>query len=202
MVSDAQQHFADASFPPELRLQVMKSGVPYNTTCKLSLSESLETAKGLRDQAHGLLLSPPRELWYQLDPWADQVTSDIVKSTAELAFLETVIFELGVDDLLHTARREEWGSGSASASASFAETIGARIHYLNLTIAIECYYGLNGEQFPIDVTWFRQIITCLGMLKSRLTNLKACVLTLDIHISPFCAPPTQPFDRTILSWVQ
>lgn len=31
MVSDVQKLFVSASFPPELRLQVMKAGVPYNT---------------------------------------------------------------------------------------------------------------------------------------------------------------------------
>lgn len=36
MVSDVHKLFVSASFPPELRLQVMKAGVPRNTVCKLS----------------------------------------------------------------------------------------------------------------------------------------------------------------------
>jgi len=63
MVSDAQKHFAKTSFPPELRLQAMRAGIPYNTTNRLAdmVPWSSRTITHLRHEAHGLLLSLPRE---------------------------------------------------------------------------------------------------------------------------------------------
>lgn len=194
MVSDVQKHFAKASFPPELRLQVMKAGVPYNTTCKLSTFRSMKTMTDLRNEAHSFLLFPPRQHWYQLDPWADEEISDIVKSTAEQAFLEIVIFKLAINRSLPTAIDQDWISGLSS----FATTIGPRIHFLNLTTTIHGTYGPYDQLLPWDVTWCRSIVTCMNMLKRRFTNLKACVLTLDVGINWFGTPRDEPFNQVIL----
>jgi hypothetical protein len=111
MVSDVQRLFVDPSFPPELRLHVMKAGVPSNTTCNLSVFSSMKTIVDLRNEAHDLLLSPARELWYQVDPWADEETANIFKSVAEQAFLETAMFKLVIDRSLPALEDEGWLSG-------------------------------------------------------------------------------------------
>jgi hypothetical protein len=193
MVSDVQRLFVDPSFPPELRLQVMKAGVPSNTTCNLSVFSSMKTIVDLRNEAHDLLLSPARELWYQVDPWADEETANIFKSVAEQAFLETAMFKLVIDRSLPALEDEGWLSGVTSLS----ETIGPRIHYLHMNTTTQgSYYW----QRPVNVTWCRKLITGMEMLKVHFPNLKACILTLDICFASAHAHPDEAFNQRVLQW--
>ena len=124
MVSDVQKLFVSASFLPELRLQAMKAGVPRNTVCKLSSFHSMKSVDGLRNEAHGLLLFPHRERWYQLDVWADEEASNIIRSTAEQAFLETAMFKLGINESLPHLEHGD----RMSALFSIPAVIESRIH--------------------------------------------------------------------------
>lgn len=194
MVSDVQKLFVSASFPPELRLQAMKAGVPRNTVCKLSSFHSMKSVDGLRNEAHGLLLFPPRERWYQLDVWADEETSNMIRSTAEQAFLETVMFKLGINDSLPTSDDDDW----MSSLSSIPEIIGTRIHYLNLNTTIQCHWDAYEQHLHLDVAYCRRTIECMDVLKLRFPNLKACVLTLDLSFSSIFGPVLHPFDRLSL----
>jgi len=196
MVSDAQKRFADASFPPELRLQVMKAGVPYNTICKLSLHESMKTIENLRNEAHSLLLSHPCEHWYQLDPWADEETFNIIKITAEQAFLETAMFKLCIDALLPTLKHGDWMSGLSS----IPESIGSRIYHLELSTLVPGYYDRDDQKCPLDVVWCRKTMSCMDVLKRQFTNLKACVLTIDLYFNSGFESKVQPFDQKVPHW--
>jgi hypothetical protein len=111
MVSDVHKRFVDPSFPPELRLQVMKAGVPHHTICNLSVFNEIKRISDLRNEAHDLLLSPARENRYQVDAWADEETSNIIRNVAEQAFLETAIFELGINHSLPISDYRDWMSG-------------------------------------------------------------------------------------------
>lgn len=196
MVSDVQKRFVDPSFPPELHLQVMKAGVPYNTTSKLSLYRSMKSIEGLRNEAHGLLLFPPREHWYQLDPWADEEISKIIRSTAEQAFLETAIFKLCINDSLPVLKHGDWMSGLSL----IPETIGSRIHYLDLTTIVQGHWSPYDQSFFLNVDWCRKTVTCMEILKLRFPNLKACVLTLDLCFASKDGTVRQPFDQSYLQW--
>ena len=194
MVSDVQKLFVSASFPPELRLQVMKAGVPHNTTSKLSLRLAMKTIEGLRNEAHRLLLFPLREYWYQLDVWADEETSNIIRSTAEQAFLETVIFKLGIDETLPILEDGDWTSGLSSIPA----VIGSRIHYLHLNTLIEGYGNPNDQQLYLDVAWCRKAPSYMEKLKLHFPILKGCVLTIDLYFGTMYELPPQPFDLRVL----
>lgn len=69
MICDVHKRFASASFPQELRLHVMKAGIPYNTTCDLSQKGITKMMADLRKEAHDLLLPlPPQNPSYERDP--------------------------------------------------------------------------------------------------------------------------------------
>jgi len=115
-----------------------------------------------------------------------------VKSTAEQAFLETVIFKLDIDRTM--PRINHWSSDLAS----FTETSGTRLRYLNLKTAIMGFYDSPVEEYELDFSWCRMAVTYMETLKRCFPNLKACVLTLDIRINAGRTPPGQPFDQTRL----
>ena len=194
MVSDVQKLFVSASFPPELRLRVMKAGVPYNTSCKLSLRRSMKNIEGLRNEAHRLLLFPLRERWYQLDVWADEEASNIIRSTAEQAFLETAMFKLGINESLPHLEHGD----RMSALSSIPAVIGSRIHYLDLSTTIEGYWNLFDGQLQLDVDGCRKTAMYMEKLNLHFPILKACVLTLDLRLISIDEPPHQPFDQGML----
>ena len=196
MVSDVQKLFTSASFPPELRTQVMKAGVPYNTICKLSSHHSMKSVEGLRNEAHGLLLFPPREHWYQLDVWADEETSNIIRSTAEQAFFETAIFKLCINNSLRILEDEDWTSGLSSIPA----IIGSSLHYLELNTVIGFHPAWCEQGLELYLTWCRKAATHIEKFTLHFPNLKACVLTLDLDFSSTDEPPLQPFDQMALEW--
>ena len=197
MVSDVQKLFTSASFPPELRMQVMKAGVPYNTTSKLSLRPSMKTIEGLKNEAHDLLLFPPREHWYQLDVWADEETSNIIRSTAEQAFLQTAMFKLSIEGALPIVGDEDWMSGLPSIPAM----IGSRLHYLELNTTIQCHLDLYDQHLYLDVDWCGKAATYIEEeFELHFPNLKACVLTLDLSFSKMYGRTLHPFDQRALEW--
>lgn len=155
-----------------------------------------------------MLLSPARKYWYQRDPWADQETSDIMRSTAEQAFLETVMFEIDLTGSFATLRHNSASIASppllratgAHISGDRIQDLptGARIHYLHLSVAIS---GSTGDRI-ITFTACRGASTCMESLKLHFPNIKACILTFHIRasLSVHSSLPFQPFDRDILRW--
>jgi hypothetical protein len=190
MVSDTQNRLVDPTFPPELRLQVMKAGVPRSTSCNLQLARSWRTVDDLRNLAYNMLLSPPRDQWYQRDPWADQETTDNIRSTAKQAFLETVMFKIDLTTSFATLRHHSASSasppllratGAHTAAAHMQQlTFGARIHHLHLSITV---FG-NHHYGCVSVIACQGAIECMDSLKLHFPNLKACILTFNIHTTP------------------
>jgi hypothetical protein len=87
-----------------------------------------------------------------------------------------------------------------SGLSSIPETIGTRIHYLDLHTTI---YGMSGRfctTHPLYVGWCRRTVACMNMLKLHFPNLKACVLTLDLCLCLIYGLPHQPFDQDALQW--
>ena len=201
MAADARKLLMSASFPTELRLQVMKAGVPYNAICNLLLIGAFKTMIDMRHESQKLILSPPLGLiWFQLNPWTDKDTVNMIKNTAEQAFLETVIFKLGINNLWSGFKDGDW----MSSLSSLSETIGPRIYYLDLNPTVQAHWNTRryDDPFIFDVTWSRELITCMDMLKLHFSKLKSCVLTLDICFSTLVTPevPLQSFDQTVLQW--
>lgn len=201
MAADARKLLMGASFPPELRLQVMKAGVPYNAICKLLLYGEMKTTADLRHESQKSILAPPRGyLWFHIDPWTDKETVNLVKDTVERAFLETTIFKLGINYMWSVFKDGDW----MSSLSLLCETIGPQIHYLDLNPAVQARLSLHryDDPFVFDVTWSRALITCMDMLNLHFSKLKSCVLTLDICFSSLVAreAPLQSFDQTVLQW--
>jgi hypothetical protein len=200
MICDVHKRFASASFPSELRLQVMKAGVPYNTTCELSQNKSMKTVRGLIAEAYDLLLcSPQQRHSYERDPWADLESAEVIRRRAEQAFWETVIFKFGIEVAVPTPCYYGWSCGLSYLS----KTIGAKIRHLHLVTLVEGLYGPHGEQYPLAVALLQNNIENIDMLKLHFPNLKACVLTLDLRVHPvdvFTPQHYPPFDQSFLLW--
>jgi hypothetical protein len=168
----------------------MKAGVPRSTSCNLQLARSWRTVDDLRNLAYNMLLSPPRDQWYQRDPWADQETTDNIRSTAKQAFLETVMFKIDLTTSFATLRHHSASSasppllratGAHTAAAHMQQlTFGARIHHLHLSITV---FG-NHHYGCVSVIACQGAIECMDSLKLHFPNLKACILTFNIHTTP------------------
>jgi hypothetical protein len=200
MICDVHKRFASASFPPELRLQVMKAGIPCGTTCELSRNKLMKTVRDLIAEAYDLLLSPPQQKHsYERDPWADLESAEVIRRRAEQAFWETVIFKFGVGVAVPTPFYYDWGCGLAYLS----KTIGAQIRHLHLVSLVEGLYGPYGEQYPLAVASLQKDVKNMDTVKLRFPNLKACVLTLDFRVHPvdvFTSHRYPPFDQSFLLW--
>jgi hypothetical protein len=207
MVSDTQKRLIDTAFPSELRLYVLKAGVLRGTTCNLQLFRSWRTVEDLRNLAYNLLLSPPREHWYERDPWADQETTDIIRSTAEQAFLETVMFQVDLTTSFATLRHRSGSFASPAFLKAFGAqttaagiqylTLGARMHHLHLSITV---YGSQHYGGSVSVIVCRGAIECMEALKLHFPSLRACVLTLYIHADYTTAASLVPFKQSTLQW--
>lgn len=95
MAKGALKRLVDPSFPPELRLQVMKAGVPYGTSCWRP--GRFRTIDDLKNAAFSSLFHP--KLWDHKklrfnQSWLDSEARSILANTAEQAFLEAAIFEI------------------------------------------------------------------------------------------------------------
>ena len=156
----------------------------------------MKSVEGLKNEAHGLLLFPPREHWYQLDVWADEETSNIIRSTAEQAFLQTAMFKLEINETLPIVEDEDW----MSALSSIPAIIGSRLHYLELNTTIRCHSDLYEQHLYLDVAWCRKAAMYIEKLNLHFPNLKACVLTLDLHFSTIYGRTLLPFDPMALEW--
>lgn len=207
MVSDVQKRFVDPSFPPELRLQVLKAGVPYSSTRELRRYWSMEQFEVLKTEAHDELLFPPWDDLYERDPsryiyedpvvrsTAEQAFLETVGSTAEQAFLETVILKIGINETLPFLRLEDRMPGLNT----IPDAIKSRIHYLDLSTTVNGTWDRPYDKLPLHVAWSRRATASMDMLKVHFPNLKACVLNLELAFCMF-GPPRQPFGSEALQW--
>lgn len=163
----------------------------------------MKSIGSLKNEAYSLLLPTHLEIPWHLDHRGTREASDIIKGAAEQAFLETVIFKLGINSALPTVADKDFNP----SFSCFPQYIGPRIHYLDLVSTVRGLYNPHSEPPPLNVASCRNTATCMEMLKSHFTNLKACILTLDIRIGPTgyapmsqATPPCQPFDQSMLLW--
>jgi hypothetical protein len=164
MAKGALDRLADPDFPHELRLQVMKEGVSECTTWLYI--------------AHGTNLDDMRNAVYDflVFPFWDYSRAKYaaVREAAEQAFLESVIFKV---ELSHSITLNS-AIGNAALSPLLA-TIGARLHYLDLSTYIDG--SRISHQDILEGTSCRPITRCMDSLKRHFPNLKTCVLTLDLR---------------------
>lgn len=171
MIQGAQRRFADASFPPELRLLVMKASVSYHArTFEISL---MTTARDLA-QAAAALFNP--------NPTSAAVHATL-QQTAEQALLETCIFK--VERIfnpfdLHTTH----------GIAPLLETIGARIRHL------EIHLDTSSSHQPYEkLVKASDSHKTLQRLQRLYPNLKSCLLTLELRMcfNPIANHTSPPF---------
>lgn len=184
-----------SAFPPELRLQVIKAGIPYNTTCEVTRKQRFKTANDLIEVAHDLLLSSRQQKnSYERDPWANSESASTIKKMTEQAFFETVIFKLVTESALPTAFYHELSEASL---VLLPKTIGTKARHLDIVHRVHGRYGPRSEQHPLKVPHLHKIAKSMDMLKLLFTNLKACILTLELHLLPLDVFMPQPFKPSI-----
>jgi hypothetical protein len=118
MIRSALRRFAGDSFPPELRLEVMKASVLYHApmfqiTFESTFDDVAKAAKKLFDQQH-----------------TTNDVSAILQQTAEQALLETCIFKVQKVERM-------CGSSALNFTHSMAplfDVIDARIHHLEIFV--------------------------------------------------------------------
>lgn len=202
----AHKHFAGPSFPAELRLQVMKAGVLCGTNWWYAgNSYHTRTMHEMRNAALSSLL--PSELW---DPdkrrfnanWLDEETRSVLAETAEQAFLETAIFKI---DATFSFLEVDYAERFKMSPLLMA--VGARMHHLDLAIRVD----VDDSGYAYDHRDILAATQCMKSLKAHFSNLKSCILTLDIHFRLLGVhrammwnalanppPPLQMFDPLIL----
>jgi hypothetical protein len=155
MTQGAQRRFADASFPPELRLQVMKASVSYHAptfdiTPKSTFDDVTKAATSLFDTQH-----------------TTDAIDAVLQQTAEQALLETSIFKVERDPKSHVNELN-----STRSMAPLLDIIGACIRHLKISMhAIPLSNGF-ADTGKAQKT--------LHELKPRLPRLKTCILTVKI----------------------
>jgi len=198
IAKEAHERFASPSFPPELRLQVMKAAVLQNIpTWQAGRYTSLHS---MRHAAFSSLL--PSELWNSKklrfnSSWLDSKARGTLANTAKQALLETAIFKANATFMLTN-------EGPRFDVPPLLEEVGARIHYLDLSVRVDLM-NLSIQRKTDEVSAATQRMTSL---KRHFPNLKTCVLTLDVHFRVTGANgltghgtafPTIPmFDRQLL----
>jgi hypothetical protein len=198
----AHQLFASPSFPSELRLQVMKAGVLQSTSWWQVRRD--HTVDYIWSAAFSSLLPP--ELWNpkreRFDTsWLDAETRRCLANIAKQAFLGTAIikYQAGFRD-------PGWeGDIPSFKLPPLLASVGARIHHLDLFIRVRT----NSFARPQNGYYTRMAIRCMDSLKLHFPNLKACVLTLDVHFrvcGPFLAmamhgSPLAQFDERLLQMI-
>jgi hypothetical protein len=134
MTEGAQRRFADASFPPELRLEVMKASVSYHAPTFEITSESTfdnvkKAAASLFDKQH----------------YTSDAVNTTLQETAEQALVETCIFKVERDsesqsnfnELNFTRSKSDFNERNFTRSmAPLLDTIGAHIHFLGVQTAV------------------------------------------------------------------
>lgn len=201
MTCDVHKRFASAFFPSEMRLQVMKAGIPYSTTYEFTRKMSFETEKDLMDEIHDLLLSSRQQKHsYERDPWADGESAGVIMRRAEEAFFEKVIFKLGIESTLPTSYYYHINENFLS---SLPKVIGSQARHLDTVTVMQAFSGPSGEQHPLNVTHFRKMVKYVETIKLYFANLKACILTIDVRIQSldvFRPHTYKPFDQKFLLW--
>jgi hypothetical protein len=171
IAKEVHKRFASPSFPPELRLQVMKAGVLQNASCWHVYPRV--TVDQMRNGAFSSLL--PSELWdpktLSLDStWLDSNTRDILVSTAIQVFLNNNIFKIdSVLRKIHGALRLE--------IPQLLEEVGAAIRYLDVAVRVDLH-NLVMPQVTNDA-W--DTIKDMKSLKRHFPNLNTCILTMDVY---------------------
>jgi hypothetical protein len=190
---DVHRHFASSSFPPELRLLVMRAGVLQHAPCWHVGPKT--TMDDLKEAAFSCLL--PSSLWcpqvsrFVFDRLDDQMRS-ILTDTAQRAFLENTIFKIdAVDrkmgDILRELRFEV---------PPLLKDVGPFVHNLAMTIRV----SVGGSNKPQNCNHAWAAIQDIKWLKFHLPNLKSCVLTLELGLPMLTGdkPEVPAFDRRFL----
>lgn len=202
IAKEAHKRFASASFPSELRLQVMKAGVLQSTSWWQVRRD--HTVDYIWSAAFSSLFPP--ELWNpkreRFDTsWLDAETRRCLANIAKQAFLETAIIKYQAD-----FRDPGWeGDIPSFKLPPLLACVGPRIHHLDLFIRVRT----NSFARPQNGYYARMAIRCMDSLKLHFPNLKACVLTLDVHFrecSTFLATamhasPLAQFDERLLQMI-
>jgi hypothetical protein len=157
MTQGAQRRFADSSFPPELRLEVMRASVLYHApTLEISLQSRFDdvtkAASSLFDKQY-----------------ATDAVNAVLQQTAEQALLETCIFKV-------ERFRHSWGLYGLDfthSMASLLDVIGAHIHHLEICVNFE-----PSGRCPRAV---EQAARTFQELKLHFPKLKTCILATKIH---------------------
>jgi hypothetical protein len=150
MTEGAQRRFADASFPPELRLEVMKASVSYHAptfeiTSESTFDDVKKAAASLFDKQH----------------YTSDAVNTTLQQTAEQALLETCIFKVERDF------ESESNSNELNFTRSMAplfDTIGAHIHFLEISV----HTGRSHRPFTqavhtaVSQTWRKQRRPCMS----------------------------------------
>lgn len=168
---DAHKRFASPSFPPELRLEVMKAGVLQNTS-SWHVNSRGDTVDKMRNRAFSSLL--PSSLWnskkLRFDPtWLDSNVRGILANAAKQAFLENMIFKID-------ARFTMIGGRPCFVIPQLLEDIGAHMNYLELAICTR----MDNVALPKHPNKIRNAIQDMKSLKRHFPHLKTCILTLDV----------------------
>ena len=190
--NDVYRRFADSSFPPEVRLLVMKAGVLQHASCWRVGHRS--TVEDLRQAAFSCLL--PAWLWHsQVSPFdlsrLDHESRGILTDTAQQAFLGTTIFKINAVckqlEILRELRFEV---------PPLFMNVGVHIRYLEMAICIH----LSNIDRPQNYNDAWAAIQDIKWLKFHLPNLKTCVLTLELDcpLLEFDEPDVSAFDRRFL----
>lgn len=174
MARSALKRLADPSFPPELRLEVMKAGVPFGTTWWYIAPG--KTMKDLRNAAYHSLLPLVSDQSHIHDSAVDQQTYSIIKDAAEQAFLGNVIFNIQ----LHWSMTMH-NETSSVVDSMLLRSIGAHMHYLDMSAHVTARRGYRpGTSSSLPCL---RIIRSMGSIKHHFPNLKVCILTLDVRAS-------------------
>jgi hypothetical protein len=159
MTQGARRRFADASFPPEWRLQVMKASVLQHVPIFVITPES--TFDDVAKAATSLL-----------DTQHTQYTTDavyaVLQQTADQALLETCIFKIERD------RKTDGNALDFTRSMAPAlDSIGARIHHLEISV--------HSDPSLSGVVAIGRATETLHELKLHFPILKTCILTVKIQ---------------------
>jgi hypothetical protein len=188
MTKGAQLRMTKASFPQELRLQVMRASVQYHSsTFRISSTEADEDlAKDLKDAATSLFDTEH----------TFGALYDTLKKLADQAFFEAAIFNVFTSFSLS---RE----GSTYSTGPDFDKIAERVQHLELDILIPPELGWEATLENATSLW--------TSVRLRSPKLKACVLTVvvqtfhqessgdDFALGYYGTHDRDPFPKDILS---
>lgn len=186
MTKGAQLRMTNASFPQELRLQVMKAGVRYHSSTFNISSSPLCITSLLGDIATSL---------FDTQHTVGAVY-DLLRKLAEQAFFEATIFKVQTDISFSRAK-----DGKMYNVIPHFEEIAEHVHHLELKVRILPILGWEATLENAASLW--------TSLRLSSPKLKACVLTVvvrslhqypvnGIHVGYYNTNDDAPFPKEIL----